>query len=75
MPGFRTTEVTLITTLLDTEIFSTSELIKLYGLRWHVELDLKHLKTSMGMDVLRSKTPCMVHKEIYAFFLAYNSAT
>lgn len=72
VPGFRTTEITLITTLLDSSAFSTSALIELYGLRWHVELDLKHLKTSMGMDILRSKTPSMVHKEIYAYFLAYN---
>ena len=37
-----------------------------------VELDLKHLKTTLGMDVLRCKTPSMVRKEIYAYLLAYN---
>ncbi len=46
--------------------------MKLYEFRWDVELDLKHLKTTLGMDVLRSKTPSMVRKEIYVYLLAYN---
>lgn len=46
--------------------------MRLYGRRWEVELDLKHLKTSLGMDVLRGKSPAMVRKEIYAHLLAYN---
>ena len=37
-----------------------------------MELDLKQIKTTLGMDVLRSKTPEMVRKEIYAYLLAYN---
>lgn len=47
-------------------------MIRLYGLRWDVELDLKHLKSSLGMDILRSLTPDLVRKEIYAYLLAYN---
>lgn len=46
--------------------------MRLYGQRWNVELDLKHLKTTLGMDILRGKTPEMVRKEIYAYLLAYN---
>lgn len=72
IPGFRTKSVTLITTLLDTKAFPTHKLIELYYSRWNVELDLRHLKTSLGMDILRSKTPDMVRKEIYAYLLAYN---
>jgi len=72
IPGFRTQQVSLITTLLDSKAYSTLELVKLYGFRWDVELDLKHLKTTLGMDILRSKTPGMVRKEIYAYLLAYN---
>ena len=72
IPGFRTKEVTLITTLLDSKIYSSSALARLYQLRWEVELDLRHLKTTLGMDILRSKTPEMVRKEIYAYLLAYN---
>jgi hypothetical protein len=70
--GFRTQQVSLITTLLDAKAYSTLDLVKLYEFRWNVELDLQHLKTILGMDVLRSKTPEMVRKEIYVYLLAYN---
>ena len=72
IPGFRTDRVSLITTLLDTTTYSSLAIVKLYGQRWNVELDLRHLKTSLGMDVLRCKTPSMVRKEIYVYLLAYN---
>jgi hypothetical protein len=72
IPGFRTERVSLITTLLDTTIYSTLEVLKLYGERWNVELNLKHLKTTLGMEVLRCKTPQMVRKELYVYLLAYN---
>jgi hypothetical protein len=62
IPGFRTQRVSLITTLLDKTVYSTLELLKLYGERWNVELNLKHLKTTLGMEVLRCKTPSMVAK-------------
>ena len=72
IPGFRTHQVSLITTLLDTKTYPTLALLRLYGERWDVELNLKHLKTTLGMDILRGKTPQMVRKEIYVFLLAYN---
>lgn len=72
IPGFRTQRVSLITTLLNQATYSTLEIVGLYGKRWDVELDLRHLKTTLGMDVLRSKSPSMVRKEIYVFLLAYN---
>jgi hypothetical protein len=72
IPGFRTQRVSLITTLLDSTIYSTLEVLKLYGERWNVELNLKHLKTTLAMDVLRCKTPSMVRKELYVYLLAYN---
>jgi hypothetical protein len=72
IPGFRTERVSLITTLLDTTIYSTLEVLKLYGERWNVELNLKHLKTTLEMEVLRCKTPSMIRKEIYVYLLAYN---
>lgn len=71
-PGYRTKYVILVTTLLDLEVYPTTEIMRLYGQRWEVELDLKHLKTTLGMDILRGKTPEMVRKEIYAYLLAYN---
>jgi Transposase DDE domain len=72
IPGFRTQRVSLITTLLDTTTYSSLKLVELYGKRWDVELDLRHLKTTLGMDVLRCKSPSMVRKEIYVCLLAYN---
>ncbi len=72
IPGFRTQLVSLITTLLDTKTYSTLEIVGLYGQRWDVELDLRYLKTTLGMDILRCKTPSMVRKEIYVYLLAYN---
>lgn len=72
IPGFRTKQVSLITTLLDTKTYSTLDIVRLYDERWDVELDLKHLKTTLGMDILRGKTPDIVRKEIWAFLLAYN---
>ena len=72
IPGFRTQRVSLITTLLDTTVYSSLNLLRLYGERWNVELNLKHLKTTLGMEILRCKTPAMVRKEIYVYLLAYN---
>lgn len=72
IPGFRSKHVKLITTLIDVTEYPIIELMKLYEMRWKVELNLKHLKTTLGMDILRSKTPDMVRKEIYVFLLAYN---
>jgi hypothetical protein len=72
IPGFRTKQVTLITTLLDEQVYCWQELLKIYEFRWQVELDLKHIKSTLGMDILRGKTPQMVRKEIYVYLLAYN---
>ncbi len=72
IPGYRTKHVKLITTLLDVNKYPLTELMKLYESRWQVEVNLKHLKTTLGMDILRCLTPEMVRKEIYTFLLAYN---
>jgi len=70
--GFRTKKVTLVTTLLDHHVYTYELLAELYGLRWHVEIDLRHLKTTMQMEHLQSKSPEMVRKEFYVHLLAYN---
>jgi hypothetical protein len=44
----------------------------LYRARWHAELDIRSIKQTMKMDVLRCKTPGLVRKEIWAHLLAYN---
>jgi hypothetical protein len=71
-PGFRTESFVLVTTLLDAEEVSGLVLASVYRVRWHVELDLRSIKATMQMDVLRCKTPAMVRKEIWAHLLAYN---
>jgi DDE family transposase len=71
-PGFRPTEITLATTLLDPVAYPVDELSALYRERWHCELDLRSLKTSLQMAHLRCKTPEMVEKEFWTHLLAYN---
>lgn len=70
--GFRPAEITLATTLLDPVAYPKDDICALYRERWHNELDLRSLKTSMQMYHLRCKTAKMVEKEIWAHFLAYN---
>lgn len=70
--GFRTKVVVVVTTLLDADTYSARDLAELYRARWHAELDLRSLKVTLGMDVLRCKSPEMVRKEIWAHLLAYN---
>jgi hypothetical protein len=71
-PGYRTRVVTLVTTLLDPKKYPAEELARLYGLRWGVEIDLRHLKQTMKMDVLRCGTVDGVQKELAMFVLVYN---
>ena len=70
--GFRVHEVTLVTTLIDSATYPATELAELYGRRWNIETNFRHLKTTMGMKVLRCKTVVGVHKELLMFALAYN---
>ncbi len=70
--GFRTKEIVLITSMLDAVEYPLEELAELYRERWHCELDLNALKTTLQMDHLRCKSPEMVEKEIWMHLLAYN---
>jgi hypothetical protein len=71
-PGFRTQEVTLVTTPADAEVYPADELASLYGTRWRVEEYLKALKQTMKMDVLRCQTVDGVLKELTMYALAYD---
>jgi len=71
-PGGRVEQITLVTTLLDAKRYSKRALAKLYGRRWQVETDLKHLKQTLGLDVLRCETFTGVMKELLRFVIAYN---
>ena len=72
--GFRTKSFYIVTTLLDPIEYPAAELAELYLRRWEVELNFDDLKTTMGMDELRCKTPEMVEKELLMHFIVYNAA-
>ena len=63
---------TLVTTLLCPKQTPKASLGALYKSRWHVELDLRNIKTTLGMETLSGKTPAMALKEIWVYLLAYN---
>lgn len=70
--GFRGRRVTLATTLVDPKLYPAQELIDLYARRWRLELCLRDLKTTMGMEQLRCKSPDMAEKELLACLVAHN---
>ena len=70
--GFRTRQITLVTTLLDAAIYPVAELAELYHRRWQVETSLAQLKTTMRMDVLHCQTVPGVLKELTVFAIVYN---
>jgi hypothetical protein len=71
-PGFRTRRLVVATTLLDAREFPRQDVAVLYRVRWFAELDLRALKQTSQMDVLRGQSPGMVRKEVWAHLLAYN---
>jgi len=71
-PGFRVKTITLVTTLLDADLYTVEELSQLYFARWRIEVNFAHLKTTMGMDVLKCKSVDGVLKELIVFALVYN---
>lgn len=71
-PGFRTDSLVVVTTLTDAKEYPTQDIAELYHKRWLVELDIRSIKTTLGMDILRCKSPEMVGKEVWTCLLAYN---
>jgi len=71
-PGFRTDAFVVVTTLTDAKKYSQDDLAELYRKRWLVELDIRAIKITLDMDILRCKSPEMVRKEIWTCLLAYN---
>jgi hypothetical protein len=70
--GHRTKVITLVTTLLDPDAYPAAELAQLYLSRWQIEVNFRHLKTTMGMEVLHCQSVDGILKEMYVFALAYN---
>ena len=70
--GFRVKQITLVTTLLQHEVYSLDDIAELFRRRWEIETNFGHIKTTMGMDVLKCKTVDGVLRELHAFALVYN---
>jgi hypothetical protein len=70
--GFRTREVILVTTLLDSAKYPAGALGQLYYRRWGMELTLRNIKTTLQMDRLSCKTPQNLKREIHMHFLIHN---
>jgi hypothetical protein len=72
VPGWRTRRAVLATTLTDAEAYPTDLIRDLYLKRWQVELHFAQIKTLLELDVLRTKSPQMVEKELLVGLIAYN---
>lgn len=70
--GFRVRELVVVTTLADASRYPAAEMARLFRARWHVELDLRNIKTSLRLDDLRGKRPETIRREIWIHWLAYN---
>jgi hypothetical protein len=70
--GYRVKSLTVVTTLTDAQEYSREAIAELYQRRWLAEVDIRAIKKTMGLDVLRCKTPAMVESELWCGFLAYN---
>lgn len=71
--GLRTREITLLTTLIDAKKYSSAALADLYLMRWRIEVNLRHLKRTMGMDRLKCRSVDGVTRELLMFALIYNA--
>jgi len=72
VPGFRSERITLVTTLTDSSEFPAEELVALYRKRWSVELFLRDVKITLGMDVLKCHSPTAVRRELTMYLICYN---
>jgi hypothetical protein len=71
-PGFRVDSFVVVTTLTDADQYSHDDIAELYHQRWLAELDIRTIKCTLGLDVLRCKSPEMVRRELWTGLLAYN---
>jgi hypothetical protein len=72
IPGRRSRVITVVTTLRDPRKYPAKELARLYEKRWQVEINLRHLKQTLGLDVLRCRTFPGVMKELLMLVVVYN---
>lgn len=72
VPGRRTENLTVVTSLTDPSAYPQEDIAELYGYRWNAELDIRDIKRTLGLDHVRCKTPDMVRREVWVTLLAYN---
>jgi hypothetical protein len=70
--GFRVHQVTLVTSLLNPELYPAADILQAYLRRWRLEMCLDDLKTTLQMEMLRGRSAEMVQREIYAHLIAHN---
>ena len=70
--GRRSKTITVVTTLVDPVAYPKEEIAELYGHRWNVELDIRHIKQTLNIDHFRCKSPEMVEREFWVTLLGYN---
>ena len=71
-PGFRTRSLVVVTSLRDHDLISADELATLYRRRWTIELELRDIKSTMQLSILRCKSPDAIRQELWTGLLAYN---
>ncbi|MBC8116196.1 MAG: IS4 family transposase [Candidatus Saccharimonas sp.] len=71
-PGYRTQQITIVTTLTDAAVYSKADIAELYGFRWNAELDIRAIKQNLNLNHVRCKSPEMVRRELWTTLLAYN---
>ena len=72
VPGFRTDALVVVTSLFDNKVYTHAEISALYRRRWVIELELRDIKSTMQLDVLRRTRPEHVRQELWTGLLAYN---
>jgi hypothetical protein len=70
--GFRVRQVTVVTTLLDPQLYPAKDILLAYLRRWRLEMCLDDLKTTLHMESLRSRSPEMAQRELYMRLIAHN---
>ena len=73
MPDGRKYEITLVSTLLEEKLYPPEALLEVLKARWTVEVNLRHLKTTMKMDVLRSQSVEGIERELWMYAIVYNA--
>jgi hypothetical protein len=70
--GTRRHTLWLVTTLTDPLKYPRKDVAELYRSRWGIETRIGSLKTTLEMNVLRSKSPNAARREVAAIVLGHN---